>query len=264
MARDVNTDLDFLSASRILNLPDPTAAQHPATKAYVDSALEGLAWKDSVRAATTANLNLASPGAAIDGVSLSNGDRVLVKDQSDASENGLYYWNGAASAMTRTNDASTAAELEQAVVTVEEGTTSAGTTWRQSEVNFTLGTDDVVWGAFGTSAAAASETVAGIAEIATQAETNTGTDDARIVTPAKLANYSGMVRKYSTAFGDGAATSYVITHNLNTRNVVVNVYLTGSTYDEVICEVEHTDANTVTIKTTVAPTSNQYTAVVHG
>lgn len=96
MSKQILSDLDFNSAARILNLPDPTLAQHPATKAYVDSAVEGLAWKDSVRVATVANITLSGPGATIDGVAMAANDRVLVKDQSTASQNGIYIWNGGA------------------------------------------------------------------------------------------------------------------------------------------------------------------------
>src|SRR5215218_7068057 len=109
MARLIGVDLDFNSVARLLNLPDPSAAQHAATKAYVDSAVEGLNWKDSVRAATAANINLSSPGSTIDGVSMSSGDRFLAKDQTTASENGIYIWNGAAVAATRAADMNAAA-----------------------------------------------------------------------------------------------------------------------------------------------------------
>ena len=179
MSKQVLSDFDFNNAARIVNLPDPTLAQHPATKAYVDSAVEGLAWKDSVRVASTANLTITGPGATIDGVTMSANDRVLLKDQTTASQNGLYIWNGAAVSMTRAADANTFAELEQAVVTVEEGT-SAGASFRQTAVNGTIDSTSVTWTSFGTSAAAATETTAGVLEIATQSETDTGTDDLRV------------------------------------------------------------------------------------
>lgn len=261
MAKLILTDLDLNSVSRLVNLPDPTAAQHAATKAYVDSAVEGLAWKDSCRVATQSNINLSSPGSTIDSISLSNGDRVLVRAQTSASANGIYVYTGASTAMSRALDASTAAELEQAVTTVEEGT-SAGVSYRQTAVNFTLDSGDVLWTTFGQAAGAASESSAGLIEIATQAETNTGTDDARAVTPLKLANYTGFARGYAVDVGDGSATSYVVTHNLGSRDVIVMVRDNSSPYAEVICDVEVTTTNTVTLVFASAPTSNKYRVIV--
>jgi len=96
------------------------------TKEYVDAVKVGLDFKDSVRVATTANVTIGGPGAAIDGVSLSSGDRVLVKNQSTASQNGIYLWNGAASAMTRATDADSDVEVTAGMfVFVEEGTVNA-------------------------------------------------------------------------------------------------------------------------------------------
>lgn len=259
----VQRDLDLNSAAKVINMPNPTAAQDGATKAYVDSAVEGLSWKDSVRVASVANINLAAPGTTIDGVTMAANDRFLAKDQSTASQNGIYIFNGSATPATRALDMNTAAEVEQAVLTVEEGT-SAGATFRQTAVNVTLDTTSLTWTNFGTSSPAASETTAGIMELATQAETDTGTDDLRAVTPLKLATWSGRIKKYTTTFGDGSATSYTITHNLNTKVVHVGVYETGGSFREVLCEVQHTTVNTVTILTATAPASGAYTAVVIG
>lgn len=261
MARQLLTDLDLNNAARLINVPAPVADHHAATKGYVDSAVEGLAWKDSCRVATQANLNLTSPGATIDGITMATNDRVLVRANSTASQNGIYVWNGAAVAMTRSLDANTAAELEQAVVTVEEGT-SAGATFRQTAINFVLDTGSVTWTSFGTAAPAATESTAGIAEIATQAETDAGTDDQRIVTPAKLANYAGRVRRYATDIGDGSNTSYTVTHNLNTRDVEAAVRRNSGAYDYVIVDVEATTVNTLTIRFAVAPASNAFRVFV--
>lgn len=262
MARKFFTDLDLQSTSKVINLPSPVDAGDAVSKSYVDSAIEGLAWKDSTRVGTQSNLNLSSPGATIDGVTMASQDRVLVRNQSTQSENGIYVWNGASTAMTRSLDASTFAELEQAVVTVEEGT-DAGSTFRQTQVNGTIGSSNVVWASFGTAAPAASETTAGIAEIATQAETDAGTDDARIVTPLKLATWSGRIKKYAVAIGDGSNTSYTVTHNLASRDVHVTVY-NASTYDEVTTDVTHSTTNTLTIVFATAPSSNAYRVVVVG
>ena len=263
MARKFFTDLDLQSVSKVINVPTPTAAGDAVPKSYVDSAVEGLAWKDSARVATQSNINLSSPGATIDGVTMASQDRVLVRNQTTQSQNGIYVWNGSAVAMTRSLDASTFAELEQAIITVEEGT-DAGTTWRQTEINGVIDTNNVIFSSFAAAAPAASETTAGIAEIATQAEVDAGTDDARIITPLKLATWSGRIRKYAASFGDGSATSYVITHNFNTRDVTVVVFPNSGTYDNVEVDVGRTSVNEVTLVFATAPTSNAYRVVVIG
>jgi hypothetical protein len=263
MARKFFTDLDLQSVSKVINVPTPTAAGDAVPKSYVDSAVEGLAWKDSARVGTQSNINLSSPGATIDGVTMASQDRVLVRNQSTQSQNGIYVWNGSAVAMTRSLDASTFAELEQAIITVEEGT-DAGTTWRQTEINGTIDSNNVIFSSFAAAAPAASETTAGIAEIATQAEVDAGTDDARIITPLKLATWSGRIRKYAASFGDGSATSYVITHNFNTRDVTVVVFPNSGTYDNVEVDVGRTSVNEVTLVFATAPTSNAYRVVVIG
>ncbi|HYW49045.1 MAG TPA: hypothetical protein VE861_00490 [Gemmatimonadaceae bacterium] len=263
MAKQVGSDLDFTSTARVINLPDPTAAQHAATKAYVDGAVEGLAWKDSVRVATQANLNLAAPGATIDGITMVANDRILVRSQTAGAENGLYIWNGAATPATRSLDANTAPELEQAVVTVEEGT-SAGATFRQTVLNFTLNTTTVTWSSFGTSAPAATETTAGIAEIATQAETDAGTDDLRFITPLKFATSTLRLKKFAQLFGDGSATQYTITHNLNSIDVQVEVFRATGNQDTILCDVDRTSVNAVRLTFAAAPASNAFRCVVIG
>jgi hypothetical protein len=261
MARQVLADLDFNNAARITNLPDPNAAQQPATKAYVDNAVEGLAWKDSVRVATQANVNLAAPGANVDGIAMAANDRVLVRAQTAPAENGIYVWNGAATPMTRSGDASTAAELEQAITTVEEGT-SAAASYRQTSINFALDAGAVTWTTFGTGAGAASEGTAGIAELATQAETDTGTDDARIVTPLKLATWSGRKRKAIATIGDAAATAFNIDHNFNTRDATVEVYRNSGNYDTVLPDITRPTVNRVTVTFAAAPALNAFNVVI--
>ncbi|GIV50577.1 MAG: hypothetical protein KatS3mg038_1098 [Candidatus Kapaibacterium sp.] len=249
------TDLSLENAARVRNLLDPIAAQDAATKAYVDSLVEGLAWKDDVRVATTGNINIASAPSSIDGVTLSNGDRVLVKDQTDARENGIYLFNGAGSAMTRALDASTGAELNAAVVTVRAGTTNGGTTWRQTTVDPTLGTSNIVWQQFGSAVADASETTSGKIRIATQSETDAGTIDTAAITPLKLANWSGRPKRYSATFGDTTNTSYIITHNLGTQDVVVSIRRTSDNAI-VYADVVAASANTVTVGVATAPGNN--------
>ena len=255
----VLTTLDFNGTGRIIGLPDGTQPQDAATVAQLRAAVEGLAHKDDVRVRTASNISLASPGATLDGVTMVLNDRVLIAGQTASAENGIYIWNGAAVPLTRSADANTATELLSALVPVTEGT-SAGTVWRQTAVNITLGTTAIAFVAFGTVAAAASETSAGIAEIATQAETDAGTDDARIVTPAKLANWSGRVRRLSQTIGDGTATQFTITHNFNTRDVDVMVRRTSGNFDTVLVDVDYTGVNTVRITFNAAPAAGAFQA----
>jgi hypothetical protein len=125
--------------------------QH-SVKVYVDdaflSALSGIQWKNSVAVATTANITL-SGEQTIDGI-LTSSSRVLVKDQSTASQNGIYV--SAAGAWTRATDADATAELQNAVVSVDAGTVNNDTTWRQSTDSPTVGSSNIVWVAFSTNA----------------------------------------------------------------------------------------------------------------
>jgi len=105
---------------------DPVNTLHAASKNYVDNLVNGLDWKASARVATTANITL-SGTQTIDTIALSVGNRVLVKDQSTASENGIYLVS--AGAWTRTTDADTSNELDEATIGIEEGTTNANTQW---------------------------------------------------------------------------------------------------------------------------------------
>lgn len=86
--------------------------------------------KIPVRAASTANVTLATPGTTLDGVTLSNGDRVLLKNQTAPAENGIYTWTASATALVRTTDADAATELVHGFLTfVREGTSNAATLW---------------------------------------------------------------------------------------------------------------------------------------
>jgi Repeat of unknown function (DUF5907) len=138
-----------LNSQRITSLADPTGALDGANKQYVDAVAQGLAPKDSVRAATTANIVIATALNAadvIDGVTLANGDRVLVKDQSAPAENGIYV---VAASPARATDADAWAELPAAFTFVEQGTVNADTGWVcTADQGGTLNTTAVTWAQF--------------------------------------------------------------------------------------------------------------------
>src|SRR5690242_734642 len=111
MSKQVLSDLDFNDVSRVLNLPNAIDPQEPATFGQLSAAIEGVKDKDPVRVSTQGNIDLSSPGASVDGVALSNGDRFLARAQTDASENGVYIFNGAAVPATRSVDFDSASEV---------------------------------------------------------------------------------------------------------------------------------------------------------
>jgi hypothetical protein len=137
--------VDF-NAQLITGIADPVNDTDAASKGYVDAVAEGLDVKGSVTTATTGNITL-SGTQTIDGYGVGVGDRVLVKDQTNPAENGIYV--AAAGAWARSDDADTWDKLISAFVFVEEGTnfTDAGFV---STVNAggTLGTTAVSWTQF--------------------------------------------------------------------------------------------------------------------
>jgi hypothetical protein len=149
MSRKFLTGVDLVN-NRGINFASPTAATDAANKSYVDNALAGLSWKSDVRVATTTNGTLATAyanGQTVDGQVLATGDRILIKNQTTQTENGIYTVN-ASGAPTRATDADSTAELNNATVTVLQGTVNALTSWTQTTANPVIGTNNIVWATF--------------------------------------------------------------------------------------------------------------------
>ena len=136
---------------KITGLGDPNNPQDAATKAYVDLVAQGLDVKNSVRAATTANGTLATAyanGQSIDGVTLATGDRILIKNQTTQSENGVYTVN-ASGAPTRSIDMDAWTEFPGAFFFVEVGTANADSGWVcTSDQGGTIGVTAVTFAQF--------------------------------------------------------------------------------------------------------------------
>lgn len=128
---------------------DPTQALHAATKQYVDAVSEGLHVHASVQAATTASVDLSDAPESIDGVTLTDGMRVLVKNQSSAAQNGIYTYSASADALVRATDYDSSGEVQAGdFVFVSDGNTYADTGWVQTNNVSTLGTDPISWSQF--------------------------------------------------------------------------------------------------------------------
>jgi hypothetical protein len=164
-----------MGSKRWTNMLDPLSPQDGATKAYVDTAVAGFT-KASVRVATTANITIATAlnsGDVIDGITLANGDFVLVKNQTTTSENGIYT---VSASPARSGQANTAAEIDGLMVLVEDGTTNAGTLWISTSDVATLGTDPIAFTQFNK----ATDLIAGAALLATGLTWDVQTDGSSI------------------------------------------------------------------------------------
>ena len=308
-------------ASGNISVATPTADAHAATKGYVDAARSGLDVKDSVRAATTAAINISADlqsGDVIDGVTLATGDRVLVKNQSTASENGIYVVV-ASGAASRSTDADTSAEVTSGMFTfVTEGTVNDNSGWVMSTNDtIVLGTTALAFvqfsGAGQITAGAGltksgntidavgtadritvnadsidiASTYVGQSTITTLGTVTTGTWSASTIAIAKggtnATTESGartnlavggtqgagvsapvLSRKVALTIGDASAATFTVTHAFNTRDVQVEIYETASPYASVICDVERTTVDAVTISFATAPGSGAYRVVVTG
>ncbi len=116
-----------ISGGTITGLGAPSSGSDAATKTYVDDLVTGLKTRIITRAATTGNITLSSDlqnGDTLDGVTLATGNKVLVKNQTDATENGIYNVVASGTA-TRNTDYDTVAELAGQLVIVQEGSTNA-------------------------------------------------------------------------------------------------------------------------------------------
>ena len=253
-----------LQSQKIIALADPSANTDAANKQYVDNVARGLVWKAPVRAASTTTVTTTAPGATIDGVALAANDRVLLKNQTAAAENGIWLWNGAAVALTRAVDADGVGELAPGTaVTITEGTVNGDKVYMiTSDSAITVGTTSQTWGQLGGGTTyTAGNGIAIAAGVVSAVAVASG--GVQVVAGGIQLDASIAARKFSSNVGNGAATAIAVAHNLGTQDVTVTVREVSS-QARVLLDWVATDVNTVTLTFAVAPASNAFRVSVVG
>jgi hypothetical protein len=217
----LGANLSGVDTYTVTNLVNPTNPQDAATKSYVDATAQGLSVLGSVRAASGVDIVIADTNLAVGGVTLADGDRVLVKAQDDATENGIYIFNGTTGKLVASTTPSDVDIKEGSYTLVEEGTYAT-----QGWIVTALSAGASTWTQF----SAAGEYLAGTAidlsnnTISVKLGTGLTTDGSGNITFAS--GYG--VQKYhntnpSLTAVDGQVT-WNVEHMLGTSNVQVAVY----------------------------------------
>lgn len=206
---------------------DPDSAMKAVTKQYVDNLAQGLDVKASVKAASTANVTLTGE-QTIDGVSLVAGDRVLLKNQTTQSQNGIYIVDGGG--WTRAADMDSWGEVPGAFCFVEEGTTNADTGWVCSaDVAGTIGTTAMTWSQFagvGSNASTANDLAPG--SVLAIEKGGTGQTTANAALNALLPSQTSQAGKLLST--NGTSTSWESAATLPSAGTAGSVYSNGSSF----------------------------------
>jgi hypothetical protein len=258
----LGASLDLVN-KKVINLADPSADTDAVNKQYLDSVIRGLDWKPEVLAASTTNVDITAPGTTLDGVTLVNPSRVLLKNQTAPEENGIRIWTGAGATMARALDADAAGELSGSTVTVQQGTVNADRVYRCSTDDpITLETTALTWVQVGSAAAAYT---------AGNGMTLTGNDfnvvpasggGISVAADSISVDTAVVVRKFAASVGNGSLTTITTAHGLATADLTVTVYTVSG--GEVVYPDITIDATNVVTTWGVAPTTNQYRIVAHG
>jgi hypothetical protein len=255
-------DLDGQGLAKAIGFLDPTAAQHLATKAYVDALVQGLDPKGSAVVVAASNITL-SGTQTIDGVAVTAGQIVLAVGQSTASQNGP--WVVAAGAWTRpTNFASGATVHPGAYLLIDNGTSYKGHGFILTGASdVTVDSGSQTWQEFtgaGDLSATSPVVITGNVLSLTTVPVNKGGTNATDAAGAKT--NLGFTTKYAASIGNGSLSAITVTHSLGTTDL--SSILVYRLSDGVVVEPDLTivDGNTITVTFGFVPTTNSYRVIV--
>lgn len=279
----------------IVTHADPVSDLQVANKRYVDLASQGFTFKNAVRAVSTTNITL-SGTQTVDGVALLANDRCLVAGQTTASQNGPYLV--AAGAWTRTTDADASGEIvDGTLIPVASGTANGDSQFictATSATPWVPNSSTSTWTKFSTlsdlvGGAGLVKTGTTLDVVSANTDMTVGADSITInaapkwttsrtisltgnVTGSAAIDGSGNVSIATTVVGGGlrysgdvgAGTAVVVTHNLGTRDVSVEVYRNSTPWDTVLVDCSRTSINTVTLTFASAVSAGAFRAVIAG
>ena len=235
-----------MGANNITSSYAPASANDLTNKTYVDNLVAGLTWKNAVAAASAgSNINLAAPGTTLDGYTLNSGDRFLAKDQSTASQNGIYIFNGAAAAATRSTDMNLGTEVVGAVMLVVNGTVNIGSKWVNTNTGtVTIGSTNITFTPFSVSGAISGSGSAN--QVAYFTGTSVLSSEAQLATSrggfgTNVSAFTGVVKASSGTFS--AASVLPADLGTITDGVTLDQSGTGSTLEVKAGGISNTQVN---------------------
>lgn len=222
-----------MNSQKLTGLANGTTSGDAVNYGQLLGLQNGTAWKDPVRVLANSNITLANT-QTIDGVSLAAGDRVLVRGQSTASENGIYLVVDGGS-WTRSTDLAAGASAVNVAMFVAEGTTYADTAWRctSNADADTVGTNDLAFAQFGSGTSYSADGTTLSLSGTTFSVANGGVDTTQIaddaVTTAKIADSQVTPAKLSFSFVDNEVPSGTI-NGTNTDFTLASTPVSGSVH----------------------------------